>query len=80
MKVKNVIKGYLAQFKIEELNIISEEKVIFSGALESWKFTDVDMILYKKKVENMEVIRSMLFKDRKIFIFVQEKECTENEG
>ena len=70
MKVKNVINGYKNQFNIEEVNIISSDKVIYSGSIEGWILTDVDMILCKKQVENMEVIKSMLFNHRKIFIFV----------
>lgn len=70
MKVKNVIKGYKSQFSIDEVNIISDEKVIYSGTLDGWDLTDVDLILYKKQVENMEVVKSMVFNHRKIFIFV----------
>ena len=70
MKVKNVINGYKNQFNIEEVNIISSDKVIYSGSIEGWILTDIDMILYKKQVENMEVIKNMLFNHRKIFIFV----------
>lgn len=70
MKVKNVIKGYKSQFNVEEVNIISDEKVIFSGTLNGWDLTSVNMIDYKKQVENMEVVKSMVFNHRKIFIFV----------
>lgn len=70
MKVKNVIKGYKSQFSIDEVNIISDEKIIYSGTLDGWDLADVDLILYKKQVENMEVLKSMVFNHRKIFIFV----------
>lgn len=70
MKVKSVIKGLLKEYDLEEVNIISTTKVIFSGSPAMWKATDVDMILYKKQVMNLEVINRMMFNRRKAFIFV----------
>ena len=72
MKVKNVIKGLLKEYNLEEINIITPEKVIFSGNYSQWKETSVDMILYKKAVENCEVINRMMFNNRKAFIFISE--------
>ena len=54
---------------VSEINILSEEKVIFSGPVGSWKTTDVDMILYKREVENMEVKKRLLYHD-KVFLLV----------
>lgn len=70
MKVKNVLAGLQKQYALEEINIISPTKVIYSGTLTGWKATDVDMILYKRKVENLEVIDRMMFNGRKAFLFV----------
>ena len=72
MKVKNVIKGLLQQYKLEELNVISleEDKVIYSGAVDGWKATDIDMILYKREIENREVAKRLVFNNRKAFIFI----------
>lgn len=70
MKVKNVIKGYKTKFNIEEINVISSEKIIYSGSMNGWDMTDVDMISYKKQVENMDVVKSMMFNNRKLFLFV----------
>lgn len=72
MKVKNVIKGLSRQYELEEINIITPSKVVFSGKYEQWKETSVDMILYKKTVENCEVIDRMMFNKRKAFIFIPE--------
>ena len=70
MKVKNVLKGLCKEYDLEEITIMSDEKVIYSGTLEGWRATSVDMILYKKEVENMEVVKRMMFNRRKAFIFV----------
>lgn len=71
MKVKNVIKGTCNHYNIEELNIIADEKVIYSGTPEGWhKTTDIYMALYIKAVDNMEVTKKLIFHDRKAFIFV----------
>lgn len=70
MKVKNVIKGLCKEYAIEEINIISDEKVIYSGTVNGWTATDVDMILYKREIENREVIKQMMFNRRKAFIFI----------
>lgn len=72
MKVKNVIKGLLKEYNLEEINIMTPEKVIFSGNYSQWKETSVDMILYKRAVENSEVINRMMFNNRKAFIFIPE--------
>lgn len=74
MKVKNVINGIKKQFEIEELNIITPSKVIYSGSLLGWTFTDVDMICYKQKVEKLEVVNRMIFNNKKLFLFVPEIE------
>lgn len=72
MKVKNVIKGLEKQYALEEITIITPSKVVFSGKMEQWKATSVDMILYKKAVENSEVDNRMMFNNRKAFIFIPE--------
>lgn len=70
MKVKNVINGLLKKYDLKEINIIDKDKVIYSGSVEGWKVTEVDMILYKRQVENMEVLQRIMFNFEKAFIFV----------
>lgn len=72
MKVKNVIKGLLQQYKLDEINIIAldEDIVIYSGTVDGWKVTDVDMIIYKREVENREISKRLIFNNRKAFIFI----------
>ena len=61
MKVRNVLKGLLKEYALEEINIIQPDKVIYSGTVDGWKATSVDMILYKKEIENAEVYDRLIF-------------------
>lgn len=70
MKLKNVLRALFGRYDLEEVNIIGNSKVIFSGAPDDWRETEVAMILYKKELENAEVVNKMIFNDRKAFIFV----------
>lgn len=70
MKVKKVLAGLQKEYALEEINIISPTKVIYSGSVNGWNATDVDMILYKRQVENLEVTDRMMFNRRKAFLFV----------
>ncbi len=54
---------------IKEIHVLSDEKVIFSGAMEQWTATSVDMILYKHEIENSEVKKRMTFHE-KVFLFI----------
>ncbi len=74
MKVKNVISGLLKEYELEEISIITENRVAFSGAPGQWAATSVDLILYKRKIENSEVIKKMIFNNRKAFIFINDRE------
>ena len=72
MKVKNVIRGLQREYELQEINIISqaESKVYYSGSVDGWKATDVDLILLKRKIENLEVVDRIMFNSKKAFIFV----------
>lgn len=70
MTVKNVLKGLMSKYALEEINIIQPDKVIYSGSVDGWKATSVDMILYKKEVEKSEVYDRLIFNSRKAFLFI----------
>jgi len=72
MKVKKVLAELKQQYAIEEINIITPTTVVYSGTVQGWVATDVAMALYKKQVENLEVIDKMMFNGRKAFLFVPE--------
>ena len=67
MKVKNVIRGLQREYELQEINIISqaESKVYYSGSVDGWKATDVDLILLKRKIENSEVVDRIMFNNKK---------------
>jgi len=70
MKVKDVLKGLQSKYDLQEINIIEPDRVIYSGTLDGWKATSVDMILYKKKIESQEVEHKIIFNNRKAFLFI----------
>lgn len=70
MKVKNVIKGLMKQYDLQEINIITPSAVIYSGTVDGWKATSADMQLLKQKIENAEVAERIMFNNRKAFIFI----------
>ena len=70
MKVKNVIKGLMQKYELEEINIIEPDRVIYSGPVNGWRETAIDMVLYKKKIETQEVEHKIIFNNRKAFIFI----------
>lgn len=72
MKVKNVINGLFKEYILEEINIITPSKVVFSGSYNQWKNTSIDMMWYKKAIENSEVDNRIMFNNRKAFIFIPE--------
>lgn len=69
MKLKRVLAGLKSQMDIKEIHVLSDEKVIFSGSIEQWTATSVDMILYKREVENTEVKKRMTYRG-KVFLFI----------
>lgn len=77
MKVRNVISGCISKYEIQEINIITPTKVVFSGTLENWKASGkngIEMTLLKIRIEKMECIKKMVFNNKKIFIFIDEIE------
>lgn len=72
MKVKNIIKGLVSQFDLEEINIISPTQVIFSGPFSAWECPDTDIMPWKWLLEECEVTNRMIFNNKKVFLFIKE--------
>lgn len=71
-KVKNVIKGFMSKWDIEELTIIEDEKeqVTFSGDIENFLYPSELVWLVADRIRNAEVKRILAFNERKLFIFI----------
>lgn len=71
-KVKNVIKGFMSKWDIEELTIIEDEKeqVTFSGDIEEFLYPSELTWLVADRLRNAEVKRILAFNERKLFIFI----------
>lgn len=70
MKIKNVIKGLLAEYDIKEINILNDERCIFSGTPDEWRLTDPSMISCKREIENMEIKKRLMLNYTKAFLFI----------
>lgn len=74
MKVKNVIKGYLAHDEIKRLTIINPNDdgiAIYAGPLENFIKPFDLMKNYKKQVDDMEVVKSAVNCGNQLFIIVK---------
>lgn len=75
-KIKNVIKGYCSKENIERLTIIDlscDEIALFSGPYDSYRAPG-DMMEYKMKLDEMEVVKSAVNCGRQLFIIVDGKQ------
>ena len=72
MKVKNVLAEIRKQYDVEEINILTESRAMFSGTVKQWDTTD--MLLLKKAVGDKEVENWYMFNGRKAFLFIKDDE------
>lgn len=71
--VAEVLKEYLYRYDIFRLTVITPSKIAFNGFIKGFLYeTDVDDILYKKKIENTIVTRTELKNGSNLFLFVEE--------
>ncbi len=70
MTVNNVLKGLLTKYTLEEINILTGEKCVFSGTVEQWRTTDAAMTDYKRKIAQSPVKNRLMFNNRKVFLFI----------
>lgn len=70
MKVKNVIKGLMNRYDLEEITIVDSDRICFSGNIDNWRTPDKDMVFYKRDIMEREVITKLVHRNRKAFIFI----------
>ena len=72
-KVKNVVKGYLSKYDIEEITFFKGDECIYSGTLYNFEKVryDTDKYLWevKEKILNSDCIKCILHNSSKLFIF-----------
>lgn len=69
-KVKNVIKGYCARNDIEDLTIISDDCIEFSGDIKNYLHPCEIMKEHKKEIDNKCVKRAENTCNGRLFIFI----------
>jgi hypothetical protein len=71
-KVKNVIKGFVSKFGMEEMTLISDkhDSVIFDGKIEDFLHPNEVMKEYSEEMQNEHAHRVINHNDKKVFIFI----------
>lgn len=69
-KVKNVIRGYCSRDDIEDLTIISDKTIEFSGDIKKYLYPCDIMSDYKRKLDNAEVKRAENTCNGRLFLFI----------
>ncbi len=72
MTVKNVLNGLKEKYTLMEINILTDEKVVFSGTVDQWN-TVIDPYLLeeKRKILAVTIKKRMMFNGRKVFLFIE---------
>ena len=71
-KLKNIIKGCLQQYDIEEITVISDYKPLYSGSFRDFYTNcDIDMVIYRNELLEKEVIEKSIMNHRKLFVFIK---------
>ena len=69
-KVKNVIKGCVSEYGVEEMMIQNKDsKIIFWGTLEAFYKPGV-MEERRKNVENSEVLEKRIWNNKKLYLVI----------
>ena len=71
MLLKNVLKGLKKEYEIEQLTIIRNHKIQFSGELKIFEEANNDMCEFANELLNSEVIARDSLGNTKHFIFIK---------
>lgn len=76
VKVKNVIQEYLDTTMIDTITIIDlvTPSVLYSDSATYWRMNTQDVKEIKERVGDLEVINAEIFKERQLFIYIEESE------
>lgn len=71
-KLKNVIKGCIQQYDLEEITVICGYKPLYSGSFNGfYSNCDINMVVYRNELLEREVIEKALMSNKKLFVFIQ---------
>lgn len=68
--VNDILSRLAKEHSIDQVSIISDERVLYSGSIKAITSLATDMMLYKAEFENYTVIKFMKYNNRKAFVFV----------
>ena len=72
-KLKNVIKGCMKQYEIEEITVICGYKPLYSGSFSGfYSNCDVSMVAYRNELLEREVIEKSILGNKKLFVFISQ--------
>lgn len=72
-KFKNVIKGCMKQYELEEITVICGYEPLYSGSFSGfYSNCDINMVVYRNELLEKEVIEKSILKNKKLFVFVKQ--------
>lgn len=72
-KLKNVIKGCIKQYELEEITVICGYKPLYSGSFSGfYSNCDISMVVYRNELLEKEVIEKSILNNKKLFVFLSQ--------
>ena len=68
--VNDILVRLSKDYSIDQVSIISEERVLYSGSLKALMSLASDMMMFKAEFEHYTVIKIMKYNNRKACVFV----------
>lgn len=68
--VNDILSRLAKEHSIDQVSIISDERVLYSGSVKALMSLASDMMMFKAEFEHYTVIKVMKYNERKAFVFV----------
>lgn len=70
-KLKNVIKGCMKQYDLDEITVICGYEPLYSGSFQDfYNNCDASMVMYRNSLLGKKVIAKSILSNRKLFVFL----------